>query len=273
MAGFHVRLRMYPGDEAFLENVRLEAEENLVRLRNHPSIVLWCGNNEIDSAWAHYEENGGWGWKKDYTEELREKIWSDYEKVFHEILPEAVTGYAPGAEYWPSSPLVSLSHDKEQHANPSTTSGDIHYWGVWHNTEPFDNYNVYVGRFMSEYGFQSFPEPKTVRTYAEDGDMELESTVMLAHQKNGAGNRLIKTYMDQYYNEPKDFEAFLHMSQIQQAEAMKMAIEAHRRNKPYCMGTLYWQMNDCWPVASWAGMDYLGRWKARNMWPSAVSGM
>ena len=89
-------LRMYPGDEAFLENVRLEAEENLVRLRNHPSIVLWCGNNEIDSAWAHYEENGGWGWKKDYTEELREKIWSDYEKVFHEILPEAVTGYAPG---------------------------------------------------------------------------------------------------------------------------------------------------------------------------------
>ena len=166
------------------------------------------------------------------------------------------------AEYWPSSPLVSLSHDKERHANPSTTSGDIHYWGVWHNTEPFDNYNVYVGRFMSEYGFQSFPEPKTVRTYAEDGDMELESTVMLAHQKNGAGNRLIKTYMDQYYNEPKDFEAFLHMSQIQQAEAMKMAIEAHRRNKPYCMGTLYWQMNDCWPVASWAGMDYLGRWKA-----------
>ncbi|WFB59939.1 glycoside hydrolase family 2 protein [Paenibacillus sp. BR1-192] len=253
---------MYPGDEAFLENVRLEAEENLVRLRNHPSIVLWCGNNEIDSAWAHYEEKGGWGWKQDYTEELREKIWSDYEKIFHEILPEAVTGYAPGAEYWPSSPLVSLSHDKEQHANPSTTSGDIHYWGVWHNTEPFDNYNVYVGRFMSEYGFQSFPEPKTVRTYAEDRDMELESKVMLAHQKNGAGNRLIKSYMDQYYNEPKDFEAFLYMSQIQQAEAMKTAIEAHRRNKPYCMGTLYWQMNDCWPVASWAGMDYLGRWKA-----------
>lgn len=253
---------MYPGDEAFLENVRLEAEENLVRLRNHPSIVLWCGNNEIDSAWAHYEEKGGWGWKQDYTEELREKIWSDYEKVFHEILPEVVTDYAPGAEYWPSSPLVSLSHDKEQHANPSTTSGDIHYWGVWHNTEPFDNYNVYVGRFMSEYGFQSFPEPKTVRTYAEDRDMELESKVMLAHQKNGAGNRLIKSYMDQYYNEPKDFEAFLYMSQIQQAEAMKTAIEAHRRNKPYCMGTLYWQMNDCWPVASWAGMDYLGRWKA-----------
>lgn len=253
---------MYPGDEAFLENVRLEAEENLVRLRNHPSIVLWCGNNEIDTAWSHYDENGGWGWKQDYSEELREKIWSDYETIFHEILPEAVTDYAPGAEYWPSSPLASLSHDKEQHAHASTTSGDIHYWGVWHNTEPFDHYNVHVGRFMSEHGFQSFPEPRTVRTYAEDSDMELESQVMLAHQKNGAGNRLIKTYMDQYYNEPKDFEAFLHMSQIQQAEAMRTAIEAHRRNKPYCMGTLYWQMNDCWPVASWAGMDYLGRWKA-----------
>ncbi|MEK3731800.1 glycoside hydrolase family 2 protein [Paenibacillus sp. FSL M8-0334] len=253
---------MYPGDEAFLESVRLEAEENIVRLRNHPSIVLWCGNNEIDSAWAHYDEHAGWGWKKDYTMEQREKIWSDYEAVFHRILPEAVSAYAPGAEYWPSSPMVSLSGDKTQHANPSTTSGDIHYWGVWHNKEPFSNYNVYVGRFMSEYGFQSFPEPKTVRTYAEEGDMELESKVMLAHQKNGAGNRLIKTYMEQYYNEPKDFESFLHMSQIQQAEAMKMAIEAHRRNKPYCMGTLYWQMNDCWPVASWAGMDYLGRWKA-----------
>ena len=253
---------MYPGDEAFLESVRLEAEENVTRLRNHPSIVLWCGNNEIDSAWAHYDEHAGWGWKQQYSQDIREKLWEDYEAIFHKVLPEAVGAFAPGAEYWPSSPLVSLSHDKSQHANPSTTSGDIHYWGVWHNTEPFDNYNVYVGRFMSEYGFQSFPEPKTVRTYAEESDMELESKVMLAHQKNGAGNRLIKNYMDQYMNEPKDFTSFLYMSQMLQAEAMKTAIEAHRRNKPYCMGTLYWQMNDCWPVASWAGMDYLGRWKA-----------
>ncbi|SMF89910.1 beta-mannosidase [Paenibacillus uliginis N3/975] len=253
---------MYPGDEAFLNSVRLEAEENVTRLRNHPSIVLWCGNNEIDSAWAHYDEKAGWGWKQQYSNDIREKLWRDYEAIFHEILPEAVGRCAPGAEYWPSSPLVSLSRDKNQHANPETTSGDIHYWGVWHNNEPFDNYNVYVGRFMSEYGFQSFPEPKTVRTYAGESDMELESKVMLAHQKNGAGNHLIKSYMDQYMHEPKDFTSFLYMSQMQQAEAMKTAIEAHRRNKPYCMGTLYWQMNDCWPVASWAGMDYLGRWKA-----------
>lgn len=253
---------MYPGDEAFLESVRHEAIDNVKRLRNHPSIVLWCGNNEIDSAWAHYIENGGWGWKKDYNAEQRERIWADYEAIFHDLLPEVVEAYAPGMDYWPSSPLVSLSGDEKQHAHPSTSEGDIHYWGVWHNVEPFENYNVYVGRFMSEYGFQSFPEYKSVRTYAEEADLALESEVMLAHQKNGAGNRLIKQYMDMYLPASKDFPSFLYMSQVLQAEAMKTAIEAHRRRKPYCMGTLYWQMNDCWPVASWAGMDYLGRWKA-----------
>lgn len=253
---------MYPGDEAFLNSVRHEAIDNVKRLRNHPSIVLWCGNNEIDSAWAHYIENGGWGWKKDYNAEQRERIWADYEAIFHDLLPEVVEAYAPGIDYWPSSPIVSLTGDEKQHAHPSTSEGDIHYWGVWHNVEPFENYNTYVGRFMSEYGFQSFPEYKSVRTYAEEKDLALESEVMLAHQKNGAGNRLIKQYMDMYLHEPKDFPSFLYMSQVLQAEAMKTAIEAHRRRKPYCMGTLYWQMNDCWPVASWAGMDYLGRWKA-----------
>ncbi|MBY0218827.1 MULTISPECIES: glycosyl hydrolase 2 galactose-binding domain-containing protein [Paenibacillus] len=253
---------MYPGDEAFLNSVRHEAIDNVKRLRNHPSIVLWCGNNEIDSAWAHYIEDGGWGWKKDYNAEQREKIWADYEAIFHELLPEVVEAYAPGVDYWPSSPLVSLTNDEKQHANPSTSEGDIHYWGVWHSVEPFENYNVYVGRFMSEYGFQSFPEYKSVRKYAEEEDLALESEVMLAHQKNGAGNRLIKQYMDMYMHEPKDFPSFLYMSQVLQAEAMKTAIEAHRRRKPYCMGTLYWQMNDCWPVASWAGMDYFGNWKA-----------
>ncbi|MBY0160659.1 glycoside hydrolase family 2 protein [Paenibacillus lautus] len=253
---------MYPGDKLFLANVQQEAEDNLTRLRNHPSIVLWCGNNEIDLAWAHYNENAGWGWKRQYSAELREKIWADYEAIFHKILPEAVARFAPVAEYWPSSPLVSLSRDENQHANPRRTSGDIHYWGVWHNKEPFDNYNVYVGRFMSEYGFQSFPEPKTVKTYADEESMTLESNIMLAHQKHGSGNQLIKSYMDMYTKEPRDFESFLYMSQLQQAEAMKTAIEAHRSRKPYCMGTLYWQMNDCWPVASWSGIDYFGRWKA-----------
>ncbi|WP_010268423.1 beta-mannosidase [Paenibacillus senegalensis] len=253
---------MYPGDDEFLENVRLEAQENVVRLRNHPSVVLWCGNNEIDLAWAHYNENAGWGWKKAFNAELREKIWADYEAIFHSLLPDAVSSLAPGAEYWPSSPLVSLSRDEHQHANPRRTSGDIHYWGVWHNKEPFEQYNVYVGRFMSEYGFQSFPEPKTVGTFADKSDWSLESKVMTAHQKHGNGNALILHYMEQYTKTPKDFESFLYVSQFQQAEAIQTAIEAHRRRKPYCMGSLYWQMNDCWPVASWSGIDYFGRWKA-----------
>ncbi len=253
---------MYPGDEPFLNNVRAEAEDNVKRLRNHPSIVLWCGNNEIDTAWSHFNEKGGWGWKQNYTQDIREKLWSDYEKIFHDILPGAIAEFAPGAAYWPSSPMIDQTGDSGQHATNDSTAGDIHYWGVWHNVEPFENYNIYVGRFMSEYGFQSFPEYRSVRRYAEESDLQLESPVMLAHQKNGQGNRLIKQYMDMYMNQPKDFPSFLYMSQVLQSDAMTMAIEAHRRRKPYCMGTLYWQMNDCWPVASWAGMDYFGRWKA-----------
>lgn len=253
---------MYPGDEEFLDSVQAEAEDNIRRLRNHPSIVLWCGNNEIDSAWSQYVEDGGWGWKKDYNAEQRTQIWADYEALFHELLPEVVQTEHPGISYWPSSPIVAVTNNEKQHTHGITDSGDIHYWGVWHNSEPFERYNTYIGRFMSEYGFQSFPEYKSVRTYAEESDLELESEVMLRHQKNGAGNRLIKEYMDKYLPAPKDFPSFLYMSQVLQAEAMKTAIEAHRRRKPYCMGTLYWQMNDCWPVASWSSMDYYGRWKA-----------
>ncbi|GIO39568.1 beta-mannosidase [Paenibacillus antibioticophila] len=253
---------MYPGDEDFLQSVKGEAEYNVVRLRNHPCIALWCGNNEIDSAWAHYVEDGGWGWKKDYTLEQREKIWADYEAIFHDLLPEVVERLGGGIDYWPSSPIREVTGDQRQHATTVTGEGDIHYWGVWHAVEPFSNYNERVGRFMSEYGFQSFPELSSVLKYADRDQLELESKVMLAHQKNGQGNRLIKQYMDQYLPEPKDFISFLYMSQVLQAEAIQTAIEAHRKRKPYCMGTLYWQMNDCWPVASWAGIDYYGRWKS-----------
>nr|WP_275422406.1 glycoside hydrolase family 2 protein [Paenibacillus mucilaginosus] len=253
---------MYPGDEAFLASVRAEAEENVKRLRRHPSVVLWCGNNEMDTAWSHYDENAGWGWKKKYSPELREKIWRDYEAIFHEILPQTIRALSPETDYWPSSPMREVTGDANQHATSSSPDGDIHYWGVWHNVEPFSNYKVHIGRFMSEYGFQSFPEEKTVETYAAEEDMALVSEVMLSHQKNGRGNMLIKEYMDQYLSEPKDFRSFLYMSQVLQGEAMKTAIEAHRRRMGFTMGSLYWQMNDCWPVASWAGMDYLGRWKA-----------
>ncbi|SFD37888.1 beta-mannosidase [Bacillus sp. OV194] len=253
---------MYPGDGAFLENVKAEAEDNLKRLRNHPSIALWCGNNEMDTAWSEYDEDAGWGWKQLYSPEVRKEIWNAYDTLFHRILPEAVERLAPAQDYWPSSPMADWTGDKHQHSNYTATSGDIHYWDVWHGLKPFEEYNHHVGRFMSEYGFQSFPEYDTVKMYAEDQDMALESDVMLHHQKNGRGNFLIKEYMDQYLPEAKDFPSFLYMSQVLQAEGIKSAIEAHRRKKPYCMGTLYWQMNDCWPVASWASMDYYGRWKA-----------
>jgi beta-mannosidase len=253
---------MYPGDDAFLDNVRMEAEDNIRRLRNHPSIVLWCGNNEIDTAWSHHDENAGWGWKNNYSLQIRDKIWADYEAIFHHVLPDTVERNAPGAEYWPSSPMYGLTGDAVQHATKSSAAGDIHYWGVWHSVEPFEKYNINIGRFMSEYGFQSFPEYETVRTYAEESDLTLDSDIMRAHQKSGDGNRLIKEYMDIYMKEPKDFSSFLYMSQVLQGEAMKTGIEAHRRRKPYCMGSLYWQMNDSWPGASWSGVDYYGRWKA-----------
>ncbi|WP_130858714.1 beta-mannosidase [Gracilibacillus phocaeensis] len=254
---------MYPGDEAFLANVKQEAMDQVKRLRNYACIALWCGNNEMDSAWTEYIEEAGWGWKQRYNEEQRQAIWQDYEQVFHQILPEVIDQNDPVKDYWPSSPMQDLSGTSSQHATfDSVTRGDMHYWDVWHGQQPLEAYKQNVGRFMSEYGFQSFPEERTVRTYAQEQEMALESDVMLHHQKNGAGNRLIKTYMDSYYQEPKDFSSFLHVSHILQAEAIKQAVEGHRLHMPYCMGTLYWQMNDCWPVASWSSMDYYGRWKA-----------
>ncbi|GAB2540770.1 beta-mannosidase [Gracilibacillus alcaliphilus] len=254
---------MYPGDEAFLANVKQEAIDQVKRLRNYASLALWCGNNEIDSAWAEYIEEAGWGWKQLYNADQRKQLWEDYEKLFHQLLPEVIEQYNPVTSYWPSSPIQNLSHTGSRHAtNHTVTKGDMHYWDVWHGLKPLEAYKENVGRFMSEYGFQSFPEEKTLREYAKEEELELESDVMLHHQKNGSGNRLIKNYMEMYYKEPKDFLAFVHVSHILQADAIKQAVEGHRQHMPYCMGTLYWQMNDCWPVASWSGMDYFGRWKA-----------
>lgn len=253
---------MYPGDPSFLENVRQEAIDQTKRLRRYASVVLWCGNNEIDVAWAEFEENAGWGWKQKYSDTVRKQLWLDYKNLFHGVLAEVTSNVVPNEPYWPSSPLADLTHDKEQHALGVKTSGDVHYWDVWHGKQPFEAYNENVGRFMSEYGFQSFPSIETIKTFAEPSAYDISSDVMSHHQKNGAGNQLIKTYMDKYLPEPKDFESFLYMSQVLQAEGIQHAIEAHRRNKPYCMGTLYWQMNDCWPVASWSSIDYFGRWKA-----------
>lgn len=250
---------MYPGDDEFLENIKQEAIDNVIRLRNHPSIALWCGNNEINAAWSHYSD-GGWGWKETYAEEQREEIQNTYLEIFHKILPEVVGNYTDGDAYWPSSPQAGF--EPEKHAGYENTSGDMHYWGVWHGKHPFEDFEKYKARFMSEYGFQSFPDLETVKKYALPEDFNIESDVMSSHQRSGIGNLTIKEYMSWDYNVPTNFENFLYMSQVLQARGVRMAIEAHRSAMPYTMGTMYWQINDCWPVASWSSTDYYHKWKA-----------
>ena len=239
---------MYPGDAAFLDNVRHEAINNVKRLRNHPSIVLWCGNNEIETAWTH------WGWK----ERLPNQLWDDYLKLFTRVLPEVLDEYDSSRPYWQSSPSSNFQADSD-----SQKIGDVHYWQVWHASLPFSEYEKQFPRFMSEYGFQSFPEYETVKTYTTEEDRKsIETPIMLAHQRHQRGNQLVREYMLREYKEPKDFESFLYVSQVLQAEGIKTGAEHLRRIMPRNMGSLYWQANDCWQVASWSAMDYFGRWKA-----------
>ena len=244
---FHFSCSLYPADERFLASVEKEAEDAIRRLRNHPSLALWTGNNEVESAWFQ------WGWKERYPGWL----WNDYKALFHDLLPRTVARLDPARSYWPSSPSANLE------ALPGDCcNGDMHYWGVWHGKEPFASFERQRTRFMSEYGFQSFPEMKTIRSFARWDDLALESPVMLSHQKSGPGNQLIREYLLRDYKEPKDFASFLYVSQVLQAEGIKIAAEALRRARPRTMGSLYWQLDDCWPVASWSSIDYFGRWKA-----------
>jgi beta-mannosidase len=245
---------MYPGDAPFIENVRQEAIENVRRLRNHPSLALWAGNNEIEAAWA------GWGWQEKFhlNKAAQEKIARAYKRVFHDVLPKVVAEHDPGRFYTRSSPSAN---DDKVPAN-KLGYGDMHYWGVWHAEAPYTDYGPNTSRFMSEYGFQSFPELASVARYATPADYDIESPVMLAHQRHPRGNQLVRAYMDRDFRRPKDFASFLYVSQVLQATVIGYAAEAHRRRMPYNWGSLYWQLDDCWPVASWAGIDYFGRWKA-----------
>ena len=243
---------MYPGDAPFVENVKAEAVQNVKRLRNHPCLALWCGNNEMDTFW-----NLG-SWKKRYDEKTRKKIGADYDRLFHLVLPSVVSAFDPSRSYWPSSPLA----DWGVPASFAAKAGDYHYWGVWHGKAMFETFQDRVGRFMSEYGFQSFPLLEAVARYTVKEDWNIESEVMKAHQRSGIGNERIRWYMEKYYRVPKRFDHFLYMSQVLQAEGMRMGMEAYRRAKPFCMGSLYWQLDDCWPVASWSSIDYYGKWKA-----------
>ena len=252
---------MYPGNKEFLDNVREEAIDNVVRTRNHPCIALWCGNNENALAWRHGSP-GGWGWKQQFTKEQQDTVFKAYYDVFHDLLPRVVSEYMPGCDYWPSSPMAGP--EPTQHGLDGTTSGDQHYWGVWHGFRPLESYDEVTTRFCSEYGFQSFPEMSTIRTYALPEDYDINSDVMKSHQRSYIGNGRISDYMKMYYRVPTDLEQFIYMTHVLQGLSTKMAIEAHRRNMPYCMGSLVWQLNDCWPVASWSTTDYYHKWKAAH---------
>ncbi len=257
---FMFACNLNPGDEAHLENVRLEAEYNVKRLRNHASIALWTGNNENLHGWHE------WGWKEMYEPEVREFMWRTYERKFHEILPEVVNRLDPGTPYWPSSPSSYGNMEADR------LSGDEHDWTIWFGQEPFSSYGENVPRFISEYGMQAFPGMHTIREFSVEEDWEWDSPVMRHRQRGGMeyiepefdGNDMIRRYMGRYYDVPEKFEHFVYVSQIMHAKAYKTAIEAHRRNMPNTMGSLYWQINDSWPTISWATVDYYGRWKAAH---------
>ncbi len=243
---------MYPIDKAFYDNVEEEVREQVIRLRVHPCIVLWCGNNEIEEGWNN------WGWQKQFGLSTNDssRIWRGYERIFHSLIPDIIKELDPSRPYWPSSPSLGWGR-----AN-AYKQGDVHYWGVWWGKEPVENYRNRVGRFNSEYGMQAFPSMATIRQFAKDNELDTSSMVMKAHQKHGTGYENIKTYIDNKFPSPRNFNDLVYISQLMQADAIKTAIEAHRSAMPYNMGTIFWQWNDCWPVVSWSAVDYYGRKKA-----------
>ena len=242
---------MYPYDEAFLENARIEAEEQVKRLASHPSLALWCGGNEISEGYYN------WGWQQSlgWSEEDDKAIKAGYDRLFENILPQAVAKFDGTRPYWPSSPSKGWGRPE------SLTEGDVHYWGVWWGELPYEVYREKVGRFNSEYGYQSYPDYQTLLKIAQGEELSKDAEVIAAHQKHARGTRQIDDFIQRYYPDaqPKDFEEYVHLSQLSQAYGMEIAIEAHRTAKPYNMGTLYWQLNDAWPVTSWSSIDYYGR--------------
>ncbi|MBK9050302.1 MAG: glycoside hydrolase family 2 protein [Chloroflexi bacterium] len=234
-------------DEAFMQNVEQEAIENFRRLRHHASLALWCGNNELEQGLV------GETWS-DHA-----MSWADYSKLFDHRLAELAAELAPQTDYWPGSPHTP--YENRYHFNDPRW-GDAHIWDVWHGLQPFEFYYTCFHRFNSEFGFQSFPEPQMVRTYTEPEDENITSYIMELHQRSDNGNSRIMHYLLDWFRLPTSFDMTLWLSQILQGMAIKHAVEHWRRTMPRGMGTLYWQLNDCWPVASWSSLDYDGRWKA-----------
>ncbi|MCR4719525.1 MAG: glycoside hydrolase family 2 protein [Firmicutes bacterium] len=240
---------MYNYDKKFLDNIENEIRDNVKRLRHHACLAIWCGNNEIEELW-----DGRWKKKDMGTPKLK----ADYIKIFEAFLPNLAEKYDPDRFYWQSSPSSTGSFD-----NPSSEQhGDMHYWGVWHADEPFTAFRDLYPRLMTEFGLQSFPDYKTIKSFTLPEDRNIFSYVMEAHQKSLTGNTKIMNYIGMLYKYPKNLEALVYVSQLIQAEGIKYGVEHWRRNRGRCMGALYWQLNDCWPVASWSSIDSFGRWKA-----------
>lgn len=233
----------------FEANIRAEFKDNIIRLRHHASLGLMCGNNEMEL----FVKEGVWVSKPSEVE--------DYTRMYEQILPEMMKELAPQVFYWPASPSSGGGFDEPQDEN----RGDVHYWDVWHGNKPFSEYRKFHFRYLSEFGFQSFPSVKTIETFTDDErDMNIFSYIMERHQRNGSANGKIMNYMQQTYRYPTDFDTLIYASQLLQADAIRYGVEHFRRNRndDRCMGAVYWQFNDCWPVASWSSVDYEGRLKA-----------
>ncbi len=245
---FMFACNVYELTNEFKKNITEEAIDNVKRLRHHACLGLFCGNNELESAWVY------WKGFSDHSKELR----ADYLEMFEKILPDIVEKYARSTFYWPSSPSSGGGFNEPD----SDSIGDRHYWGVWHGLEPFSACAQHNMRFCSEFGFQSFPCLKTIKTFTREEDRNIFSEVMESHQKNDDANGKIIYYLSKNFLFPKDFDSLLYLSQILQAIAIKYGVEHFRRHRGECMGALYWQLNDSWPVASWSSIDYFGRYKA-----------
>jgi len=242
---------MYPGDESFLKTVETELNYQIPRISIHPSVVLFNGNNEVDVAWKN------WGFQSQYqlSDSAQETILNAYNALFKGLAPKLVSQWTNTA-YIHTSPLSNWGNDDFYN------HGSQHYWGVWHGKDPMSNFATKIGRFNAEYGFQSFPEFSTLHAFAELKDLSLNSSVMKHHQKSYVGNGMIQKHSDLLFGSTKDFNRFVYYSQLTQRYAVSSAVSGHRLDAPRCMGTLYWQLNDCWPAPTWSSIDYQGNWKA-----------
>jgi beta-mannosidase len=242
---------MYPGDSDFLNNVETELNYQIPRITAHPSVILINGNNEVDVAWKN------WGFQLQYSlsDKSQKVIEKAYKDLFHTLANKVVSAWT-STSYIHTSPLSNWGKDELYN------HGSQHYWGVWHGTDPMSNFATKIGRFNAEYGFQSFPEYSTLSSFSDRKDWDLNSEVMKHHQKSYVGNGMIEKQSNLLYGQTDDFEEFVYRSQLTQAHAVSTAINGHRLDAPRCMGTLYWQLNDCWPAPTWSSIDYYGNWKA-----------